>query len=43
VYSVPTYVLISPDGIFIKQWRGEEIFDEGGTLEKFISQHKVQQ
>ena len=42
VHSVPTYVLISPKGIFIKQWRGKEIFGEGGTLETFINQHKVQ-
>ena len=43
VYSVPTYVLISPEGIFIKQWRGKEIFNEGGTLETFINQYSVQQ
>ena len=39
VHAVPTYVLISPEGIYIKQWVGEEIFEEGGTLEKFIHQH----
>lgn len=39
VHAVPTYVLISPEGIYIKQWVGEEIFEEGRTLEKFIHQH----
>jgi len=41
VHAVPTYVLISPDGTYIKQWVGKEIFDEGGTLEKFINQHNA--
>ena len=41
VHAVPTYVLISPEGIYIKQWVGKEIFEEGGTLEKFISQHRT--
>ena len=38
VKAVPTYVLISPDGIYLKQWKGKEIFGEGGTLETYIQQ-----
>ena len=38
VEAVPTYILISPDGIYLKKWRGEKIFGEGGTLETYIQQ-----
>lgn len=38
VHAVPTYILISPDGIYKKQWVGKEIFGEGGTLETYIQQ-----
>ena len=41
VHAVPTYVLISPEGTYIQQWVGQEIFEEEGTLEKFISQHRT--
>ena len=39
IEATPTYVLISPDGIYLKKWRGKApIFGEGGTLETYIQQ-----
>lgn len=36
VRAVPTYILISPEGNYIKKWVGEEIFGVNGTLEQLL-------